>query len=186
MHAQFETIHPFLDGNGRIGRLLITFLLIISKTLRKPALFLSAYFIKNRNEYYERLQAIRDAGAWEQWVAFFLRGVLEVSQEASIATVKIVALREEHRRVVTDTLGRSAANGLRILEALYRLPVISINDVGRFTGIRFGPANMLIARFVEQGLLVETTGNRRNRLFQYRPYTEIFTGNKSLSPESRS
>jgi Fic family protein len=174
VHAQFETIHPFLDGNGRIGRLLITFLLIISKTLRMPALFLSAYFKRHRTEYYDRLQAIRDDGDWGRWIEFFLRGVLEVSDQAAAAAAQILALREEHRRLVADSFGRSTANGMRVLELLYRFPVISVNQVRQYAGIDFSPANHLVARFVEHGLLREITGNKRNRLFQYRPYTDIF------------
>ena len=177
VHAQFQTIHPFLDGNGRIGRLLITFLLIIPQTLREPALFLSEYFIRHRSEYYDRLQAVRDEGAWEDWVAFFLKGVLEVSNQASAAAAKVVRLREEHRRMVTDHFGRSVANGLRVLELLYRIPVISVKQVSCNTKMGFGPANLLIARFVDEGLLVEITGNKRNRLFQYKPYTDVFLGN---------
>ena len=176
VHAQFETIHPFLDGNGRIGRLLITFLLIVSKTLRKPALFLSAYFIQHRSEYYEHLMAIRDAGAWERWVVFFLRGVLEVSNQAAAAAADIVALREKHRRFVTETFGRSAANGMGVLELLFRIPVISVNQVSLHAEIAFGPANQLINRFVDEGILEEITGNKRNRLFRYRPYIDVFIG----------
>lgn len=177
VHAQFETIHPFLDGNGRIGRLLITFLLIISSTLREPALFLSAYLSQHRSEYYDRLQAIRDHGAWEEWIVFFLQGVLEVSQQASAAAAKIVALREEHRQLITNSFGRSAANGLRVLESLYRVPVTSVNSVGRISGLSFRSANSIVNRFADEGLLVETTGQKRNRLFQYLPYTNIFTSN---------
>lgn len=178
VHAQFETIHPFLDGNGRIGRLLITFLLIVSNTLRKPALFISAYLIQHRSEYYESLQAVRDEGAWEEWVEFFLRGVLEVSDQAAAAAANIVALREDHRRFVTDNFGRSASNGLRVLELLYRFPVVSVKQISQDTGIGFGPANLLVGRFADEGILEEITGNKRNRLFRYRPYTDIFAGNE--------
>ena len=177
VHAQFETIHPFLDGNGRIGRLLVTFLLIISSTLREPALFLSAYLSRRRSEYYDRLQAVRDHGAWEEWVVFFLQGVLEVSQQASAAAARIVALREEHRQLITDSFGRSAANGLRLLESLYRVPVTSVKSVSRISGLSFRSANLIVNRFADEGLLVETTGQKRNRLFQYHPYTDIFTSN---------
>ncbi len=185
-HAQFETIHPFLDGNGRIGRLLINFLLIESEILGKPALFLSAYFLRHRDDYYRLLQAIRDRGSWEDWVEFFLQGVLEVSQQAADSARRILALREDHRRTVAATFGRSAGNGLRLLEYLYRSPVLSVNQVCRFTGIRFRSANLLIARFVEEGLLEEITGNKRNRLFQYRPYTDIFAGDGADPSEPRS
>src|SRR5207248_1342279 len=111
-HAQFETIHPFVDGNGRLGRLLITFMLCEHKILRKPLLYLSYFFKKNRSEYYDRLQAVRDAGQWEQWLKFFLKGVAEVAEEATTTARKIVQLRESHRKLVTDNLGRSTGRAL--------------------------------------------------------------------------
>ena len=107
-HAQFETIHPFLDGNGRIGRLLITFLLCEMEVLVKPVLYLSYYFKRHRSEYYERLQAVRDYGAWEEWLDFFLRGVIEVSQQATETARRILVLREDHRQAITDALPRTA------------------------------------------------------------------------------
>src|SRR6476661_769269 len=110
-HAQFETIHPFLDGNGRIGRLLITFLLCEKQVLDKPVLYLSHYFKRHRQSYYEHLQAIRDDGAFEEWLEFFLTGVLEVSLEASATARRILALREQHRDLIAANLGGAAGNG---------------------------------------------------------------------------
>jgi len=109
-HAQFETIHPFLDGNGRVGRLLITFLLCESGVLRKPVLYLSHYFKRHREGYYRHLQAVRDAGAWEDWLAFHLRGIAEVSVQATETARHILQLRETHRRLIAENLGFAAGN----------------------------------------------------------------------------
>ncbi|HEY0839483.1 MAG TPA: Fic family protein, partial [Vulgatibacter sp.] len=121
-HAQFETIHPFLDGNGRVGRLLITFLLCERGVLYKPVLYLSHYFKRHRQRYYEALQAVRDDGDFEGWLAFFLRGVAEVSVEAADTARRILELREAHRRAITERMGRAAGNGHRVLEWLYEQP----------------------------------------------------------------
>src|SRR5680860_384478 len=128
-HAQFETIHPFLDGNGRIGRLLITFLLCERDALLKPVLYLSHYFKRHRSAYYEHLQAVRDNGEWEAWLAFFLRGVAEVSAQATDTARRILALRETHRGLITGHLGRVAGNGHRVLEQLYQRPILSVSEV---------------------------------------------------------
>ena len=124
-HAQFETIHPFLDGNGRVGRLMITFLLCERHVLGRPVLYLSHYFKRHRAEYYERLQAVRDAGDWEGWLAFFLRGVADVSAQATETARRILALREAHRTVIAERLGRAAGNGHRVLQRLYDRPIVS-------------------------------------------------------------
>jgi Fic family protein len=128
-HAQFESIHPFLDGNGRIGRLLITFLLCERGALHKPVLYLSHFFKRHRQEYYDKLQAVRDTGNWESWLTFFLSGVAEVSIEAGETARKILELREQHRKTITDHLGRAAGNGHRILERLYERPIMSVAEV---------------------------------------------------------
>lgn len=173
-HAQFETIHPFLDGNGRVGRLLITFLLTERRILRKPVLYLSHYFKRHRQAYYEHLQAVRDRGDWEGWLAFFLRGVAEVSDEAADTARRILAMREEHRAAITERLGRGAGNGHKVLESLFDRPIVSVRDVVGRTGTTFAAANTLVARLVEIGLLVEITGNARNRRFSYDPYVKLF------------
>jgi Fic family protein len=173
-HAQFEMIHPFLDGNGRVGRLLITFLLCERGELLKPVLYLSAFFKRNRPEYYERLQGVQAQGDWEGWLAFFLRGVAEVSGDAVVTARRIQELRERHRTVVTEEFGRGAANAHRVLQALYRNPIISVAGVREVTGLTIAPANRLVQRMVELGMLVEITGQRRHRQFRYDPYVQLF------------
>jgi Fic family protein len=127
-HAQFETIHPFLDGNGRVGRLLNTFLLTECGILHEPVLYLSHFFKQHRQEYYEHLQAVRDRGAWEMWLAFFLRGVIEVAGEAAETARRILLLREQHRAAITEHLGRAAGNGHKVLESLFDRPIIAVSD----------------------------------------------------------
>lgn len=173
-HAQFETIHPFLDGNGRIGRLLITFLLCQREILLKPVLYLSHFFKQHRAEYYERLQAIRDHGGWEGWLEFFLRGVVSVSREATETARRILALREDHRARVTTGLGRAAGNGHKVLEHLYQRPIVAVGDVEALTGTSYTAANNLVSKLVKLGVLVEATGYRRNRLFRYQTYIDLF------------
>ena len=173
-HAQFETIHPFLDGNGRIGRLLITFLLCEEEALSKPVLYLSYYFKKHRQEYYDHLQAVRDEGAWEAWLVFFLKGVFEVSQAATETARQILALRERHRQRITDALGRAAGNGHRVLEHLYRHPIVSVNQVRDLIQTSYPAANNLVGQFVEQSILEEITGQKRHRRFLYRDYVNLF------------
>lgn len=173
-HAQFETIHPFLDGNGRMGRLLITFLLCQQEILIKPVLYLSHFFKQHRTAYYEHLQAVRDHGQWEQWLAFFLRGVASVSREATETARRILALREEHRAAVTSHLGRAAGNGHRVLESLYERPIVSVAEIQTLTGTTFTAANNLVSRLVALGILQEVTGYKRNRVFRYQPYIAIF------------
>ena len=173
-HAQFETIHPFLDGNGRIGRLLITFLLCQREILLKPVLYLSHFFKKHRTEYYEHLQSVRDTGDWEGWLKFFLRGVTEVSGEATVTARRILSLREEHRGIVTTHFARAAANGHRVLEHLYRTPILSVANVQSLIGTTYPAANNLVNRFVKYGIVSEMTGYRRNRLFRYEPYIALF------------
>jgi cell filamentation protein, protein adenylyltransferase len=174
-HAQFETIHPFLDGNGRIGRLLVTFLLCERGVLSKPVLYLSHYFKRHRSEYYERLQAVRDNGDWEGWLAFFLRGVAQVSAQATETARRILALREEHRSRITDHFGRAAGHGHRVLEVLYKRPIVAVEDVRRLTGTTYVAANQLVGRFVDQKILREITGHARHRRFRYDPYVRLFT-----------
>lgn len=173
-HAQFETIHPFLDGNGRIGRLLITFLLCEKEVLLKPVLYLSHYFKRYRQQYYEHLQAVRDHGAWEEWLSFFLRGVFEVSQQATETVRRILLLREQHRRLITDEFGRAAGNGHRVLEHLYQHPIVQVTEVQGLINTTYPAANNLVGQFVKHGVLREMTGQKRNRRFDYRDYIALF------------
>ena len=173
-HAQFETIHPFLDGNGRVGRLLITFLLCQRGVLHKPVLYLSHFFKAHRQEYYDRLQAVRDAGDWERWLEFFLRGVVEVSAQAADTARRVLLLREEHRLAITDGLGRAAGNGHRILHFLYEHPIVSAKQVQELLGTTFAAANQIVRRLVAIGILQEITGQARHRRFRYDPYIQLF------------
>jgi cell filamentation protein, protein adenylyltransferase len=173
-HAQFETIHPFLDGNGRVGRLLITLLLCERAVLSKPVLYLSHYFKRHRQSYYDLLQAIRDTGDWEGWLSFFLCGVEEVSSEATETARRILALRETHRDRITHHLGRASGNGHKVLEHLYERPIVSVKEVQQITGTTYAAANQLVARLVEQDILHEFTGQRRHRRFRYAPYIRLF------------
>jgi Fic family protein len=173
-HVQFETIHPFLDGNGRVGRLLITFLLTERGVLHKPVLYLSHYFKRHRQEYYDRLQAVRDRGAWEEWLAFFLRGVTEVAKEATETARRILQLREAHREAIAQALGRAAGSGHRVLEFLYHRPLVTVGDVQKIIGTSYAAANTLVSRLVEIGVLAEMTGYARNRRFRYGPFIDLF------------
>ena len=175
-HAQFETIHPFLDGNGRVGRLLITFLLCERGALHKPVLYLSHYFKRHRQAYYDHLQAVRDAGAFEAWLEFFLRGVAEVSVEAAETARRILQLREHHRRAITDHMGRASGNGLRVLERLYEQPLLMVKDVQVLLGTTFAGANQIVQRLEKLGILKEITGQARHRRFRYDGYIRLFEG----------
>jgi len=173
-HAQFETIHPFLDGNGRTGRLLITFLLCEQNILQRPLLYISHYFKKYRSEYYDRLQAIRESGNWEGWLKFFLRGVYEVAQEAAATARKIVNLKEEHRQLVLNKMGRKSGNAIALLESLYFRPIFNVEHAEGITSLSYPNANALIKALSDIGLVEEITGQKRNRAFSYAPYLAVF------------
>ena len=171
VHAQFETIHPFLDGNGRAGRLLITFQLVQAGVLHRPLLYLSYYIKRHKAEYYDRLTAIREDGNWEGWLRFFLRGVAETAEEATTTAEAIVGLREEHREFLqNEGLG---LNGLRLLDLLFRRPLVNVNLVKDRLDVAFRTANDLVDRLVALELLEEITGGQRNRVFRYTPYWRL-------------
>lgn len=172
-HSQFETIHPFLDGNGRLGRLLITFMLCERRVLRRPLLYLSYYLKEHRQDYYDWLMAVRDKGDWEGWLKFFLRGVLKVSEEASATSREILALQEEHRRLVRDHVTGRSRHAL--LEMLFEQPYVKVNDIEERLGVSYGTANSLVSRFEQAGLLREITGKQRYRVFVYDPYVRLLT-----------
>ena len=174
-HAHFETIHPFEDGNGRTGRLLITLLLCEKNILKRPLLYISYYFKKYRLQYYDHLQSIRDNGDWESWLKFFLKGVYEVSQEASTVARQIVNLKEDHRKIVMERMGnRKAGNAIALLEKLYYKPVFNIEMAQKFTQLSYTNANILVRELCNIGIVEEVTGNKRNRAFIYEPYLSIF------------
>lgn len=173
-HCQFETIHPFLDGNGRLGRLLITLLLCERSVLLKPVLYLSHYFKRHRAEYYDRLQDVRDKGAWEVWLAFFLKGVIEVARQSTDTARRILTLRDDHRNAIAALMGRAAGNGHRVLERLYERPIVSVDDVQEWIGASYQSANNLVRNFVQRGILREITGQARHRRFRYDAYVDLF------------
>lgn len=173
VHAQFETIHPFLDGNGRMGRLLITFLLCQRRILQRPLLYLSYYFHANKSEYYAHLQRVRGEGDWESWLKFFLAGVHDVAQEAAATTRNIVQLRETHRALVMKQFRRASGAGAELLEFLYKRPIVTVRGVMEATSQSFANANQLVARFVEYGILHEMTHQARNRRFIYADYLSL-------------
>ena len=172
LHAQFETIHPFLDGNGRMGRLLITFLLCHEKVLQRPVLYLSHYLKQHRSSYYDRLMAVRFEGDWEGWLRFFLVGVGEVAREAEQTARRIVQLREDIRHRAQAT-GMSAS-AFRLLDYLFQQPVINVNAARVQLEVSYQAANALIREMREVGVLGEITGGNRNRIFRFGPYLDLF------------
>ncbi len=174
VHSQFETIHPFLDGNGRVGRLLITLLLCESGVLREPVLYLSHYFKQHRERYYYELQSVRDAGTWERWLDFFLTGVIEVGEQAAETARRVLALREDHRNRINEGFGRATGSGHRVLEYLFEHPVVSVKDVQKLTGTSYPAASGLVGRMVQSGILNEFLGRSRNRAFMYTSYVGLF------------
>lgn len=181
-HAQFETIHPFLDGNGRVGRLLVTFLLVHRKVLTEPLLYLSYYLKRHRAEYYDRLTAVRQDGDWEGWVRFFLRGVAETANEATRTSKAIVTLRDQHREVIAATGG----NGLRLLDLLYRQPIVTVKSASAALGVSIPTGAALIDAFVREQLLDEITGKKRNRVFRYSPYLRLFRDDSDTEVDAKT
>ena len=173
-HVQFETIHPFLDGNGRVGRLLITFLLMNRGLLTQPVLYLSHHFKRHRSAYYEHLQTVRTRGDWEGWVEFFLQGAIDVSREAALTAKSILAMREEYRSKIADTMGRGAGSAHRVMEKLFDQPIVAVATVREWLDITRAGANSVVNRLVEIGLLSEITGYARNRRFRFDPYLKLF------------
>ena len=168
-HAQFETIHPFLDGNGRVGRLLITLILCEEGALSRPLLYLSVFLKAHRAEYDDRLTAIRNHGHWEPWLKFFLRGISQTARAATRTATDIVSLREAHRGAVMKS-----PKALTLLDALFQQPIVSPNRIADIVGCSH-PTAVKLARDLEaRGWLREVTGYERNRLYRYQPYLELF------------
>jgi Fic family protein len=171
-HAQFETIHPFLDGNGRIGRLLITLMLVSEGALREPLLYLSAFLTKHKPDYYARLTSIRERGEWESWLAFFLRGVEEVANDACATAARIPALLDTHRALVEDNLA-SKPSAKRLVDALARRPIVTVKAIADMLDVTIPTANTLAADFESLGILQEITGKQRDRVFRYGEYLKV-------------
>lgn len=171
-HAQFETIHPFLDGNGRVGRLLITFLLCHEKVLQRPVLYLSHYLKQHRGTYYDRLMAVRNEGDWEGWLRFFLTGVATVAREAEQTARRIVQLREQLRDAAQA--GGVSVNVLKLMDHLYEQPVINVKAASEALHVSIPAANRMINELHDNQILAEVTGGNRNRLFRFAPYLDLF------------
>ena len=173
-HVQFETIHPFLDGNGRVGRLLITFLLCHARVLREPLLYLSLYFKQHRSSYYELLDRVRREGDWEAWLAFFLEGVRETAEGAVTTAQRLAAMFQEDRTKV-EAAGRRAGSALRVHELFKARPILSLPGICAATGLSFPAASSAMDVLIELGIARELTGKRRNRLFVYDRYLAILS-----------
>lgn len=174
-HYQFVTIHPFLDGNGRLGRLLITLYLVSMSLLSKPTLYLSAYFEKNKNLYYDNLMSVRTSNNLAQWIKFFLVSVIETSKEGIETFQQILRLKEQIEDKKIVTLGKKLPRAKELLNLLYKSPSVSVADVADYLTITPATANSLIQDFVRLGILKETTGRKRNRLFIFEKYLKLFT-----------
>lgn len=178
-HLQFETIHPFLDGNGRVGRLLITFFLCHAGVLREPLLYLSLYFKQHRKEYYSLLDRVRREGDWEEWLVFFLDGVEQTAEGAVSTAQRLVTLfREDQDRVQGE--GRAAGSALRVHQVLKERPITSLQAVSQRTGLSFPAAAAGMQVLERVGVVRELTGKKRNRLFGYQRYLAILTEGTEL------
>jgi Fic family protein len=171
-HVQFETIHPFLDGNGRVGRLLITFLLCHAGVLHEPLLYLSLFFKQNRPTYYELLDRVRRDGDWEAWLSFFLEGVRVTADGAVSTAERLLAMFGQDRGRI-ESSGRRAGSALRVHEALKRRPILSMTETSRTTGLSFPAVSSAMDLLAELTIARELTGKRRNRLFVYDRYLAI-------------
>ncbi len=186
IHVQFETIHPFLDGNGRLGRLLITFLLCSQGILREPILYLSLYLKSHRSQYYELLQGVRERGDWETWLEFFLDGVIETSLQAAEAAQEILRLFESDQQRI-ERLGRAAASALRVHQLFQQKPIVGISVAAERLGLSPPTVAASIRRLDELGIVREITGKRRRRLFVYEDYLNALSrGTEPLGYRPRS
>jgi Fic family protein len=173
-HYQFETIHPFLDGNGRLGRLLITLYLVSESLLHKPTLYLSEFFERNKSLYYDNLTFVRTANKLDQWIKFFLVAVIETSKKGIFTFKEILKLKEKIESEKIITLGKKVFNAKLLLNQLYKNPVVSSNDIKTLLNISTRASNGLLNDFIRLGILEEITGFKRNRLFSFKEYLNLF------------
>jgi len=173
-HVQFETIHPFLDGNGRLGRLLMTLILCAESALSEPILYLSLYFKSRRQEYYDHLQRVRTDGDWEGWLRFFLEGVITTSEEAVGTTRRILALFEKDRRQL-EKLGRAAASAFRVHQYLQKKPISGIREIEKGLRLTYPTVADALDRMKKARIVKELTGFKRNRVFAYAPYVKLLS-----------
>ena len=182
VHYQFEAIHPFVDGNGRIGRLLITFMLLEKRLLSQPLLYLSDFFEQHRNEYYELLLNVSQKGDWKTWLTFFLNGVRQQSEDAVATVQKLIALQNRYRALATGRKVPKVVN--RLIDYLFANPYISVSQLSKAWGMAFPTVQRGVDYLIEKGILGEITGGRRNRLFvAHEIFNTIMTERtKSLNP----
>jgi Fic family protein len=173
-HVQFETIHPFLDGNGRLGRLLITLLLCSEGALSEPVLYLSLWFKAHREAYYDHLQRVRTDGAWEEWLRFFLEGVLRTSEQAIVTARRLLRLFEQDGDRIR-TLGRPALSALPVHQAMQRTPILSVKRAATQSALSIPAATSALLRLAELGIVREITGRKRDRLFAYEAYLQLLS-----------
>lgn len=174
IHYQFETIHPFLDGNGRIGRLLITLYLLDKKILKYPTLYLSFFFEKNRSAYYDNLNLVRTKNNLKNWLTFFLQGVIETAENSILTFQNIIQLRDKIERHQLITLGKKQMDAQHLLNELYKQPILDGGQVAEIMGSHASTANRMIADFMQLGILKELTGYKRNRIYAFEPYINLF------------
>ncbi|WP_095996259.1 Fic family protein [Massilibacteroides vaginae] len=173
-HYQFETIHPFLDGNGRIGRLMITLFLVSEKILDKPLLYLSYFFEKNKSLYYDNLSLVRTKNDMIQWIKYFLVGIEQTATKAVDTLSSILKLKEQIENDIKAKMGRRSNSALILLTALFKDPIVTIDQAAKISNLSYKAANDLVAAMQEQGLLKEITGQSRNRIFVFDQYLSVF------------
>jgi Fic family protein len=177
-HYQFETIHPFLDGNGRLGRLMITLYLVSTGLLDKPTLYLSDFFERRKSLYYDNLTFVRTSNNLIQWIKFFLVAVIETSDKGIYTFREILRMKENIEGVKLLSLGKRINNAKKLITFLYRKPLINVKDVENLLKVTTKPANAIIQQFEKLGILIEVTGYKRNRLFLFKEYYKLFTNNE--------
>jgi Fic family protein len=181
-HVQLETIHPFLDGNGRLGRLLITLLLVADGVLQEPLLYLSLYFKSNRQTYYDLLQRVRTDGDWEAWISFFMRGVKETAEGAVATAQRLAKLFKEDRERI-EKLGRAAGSALRVHYALQQHPIQTINTATERSGLTWPTVTAVMKHLEAAGIVRELTGKQRGRVFGYDRYLRILNEGTTTPPD---
>ena len=172
IHYQFETIHPFLDSNGRVGRLMITLFLMEKKLLQTPALYISYYLKQNRIEYYDRMSEVRSKDNYEQWIKFFLRAVKESAEDASDTILELSKLHAKNAEIISG-MGRAAKTGIRLFSYLEQNPIIDIRKTSDELGLAYSTVSATVNRFVESSILAQTNNASRNRVFAYTEYLDI-------------
>jgi Fic family protein len=178
-HYQFETIHPFLDGNGRVGRLLITLYLVYKGILEEPLLYLSDFFERNKGLYYDNLTLVRTNNDLAQWIRFFMAGITETAEKGVKTLKSIMELKEKIERNRIMKLGKRISTGKTLLEHLFKLPALQVKDVENILELSPKAANDLVDKFIELKILKEITGNRRNRLFVFSEYFNLFESRRN-------